>query len=292
MAELPEIRLGSQLIYEIAVGQYSMGWNDLSSSIAPIGPISPAVQNFVTASGITNSTQISAVNTLYNDLSSSALLDKMYALYPIVGGNATAHSYNLISTASYQINWNGTITHNSAGFTGDGSTGYGDTTLNAGNISGWTESGSFGMYSSTIGVDDYDMGCSNTSAGPDRQTALIIKFRPNDVFYAGMPVGGTGTTYSGAEVTGAGLYTVSRTTGTVLGSINGSIYITGTPSTYYPPNRGGIVLAAFREANNTIVGHSARTYSFAFIGKGLTSSDHANLYTAVQTYQTTLNREV
>jgi hypothetical protein len=47
-------------------------------------------------------------------------------IYPFVGGDATSHSKNMVST-SYTITWNGTVTQDSRGATGNGSTGYGAT---------------------------------------------------------------------------------------------------------------------------------------------------------------------
>ena len=85
---------------------------------------------FITAAGLTDPTQISAVCTLVTSLKSASLWTGMDAIYPFVGGNALAHSFNLRNPAKYQITWVGGVTHDSNGITGDGATGYGDTGFN------------------------------------------------------------------------------------------------------------------------------------------------------------------
>lgn len=84
-------------------------------------------QSFITTAGITDETQKFALDTLVKDLKAADLWTKLIAIYPFVGGSSTSHSYNLKNTALYQITWNGTVTHNSLGITGNGSTGYGNT---------------------------------------------------------------------------------------------------------------------------------------------------------------------
>ncbi len=92
-------------------------------------------QAFFTAAGITDATQKSAVNTMVVALKAAGLWTKSKAIYPYVGGTATTHKYNLKDPrdldAAYRIVWFGGITHNTNGVTFNGSTGYGDTKLNA-----------------------------------------------------------------------------------------------------------------------------------------------------------------
>ena len=84
-------------------------------------------QAFITATAITNSTIITAINNLVVSLKSDGLWNKIYFLYPMVGGTATTHSYNLRNILSYQLTFNGTWTHSSNGALPNGSTGYADT---------------------------------------------------------------------------------------------------------------------------------------------------------------------
>ena len=93
--------------------------------------IDPDAQAFVSAANVTNDTQKQAVDNLTISLKNNNLWSKMSAIYPFVGGTAFSHSFNLKNPAQYQITWNGTVTHDQYGFQGDGSTGYGNTNLNA-----------------------------------------------------------------------------------------------------------------------------------------------------------------
>ena len=52
-------------------------------------------QAFITAAGITDSTQQSAIDTLVKQLKGYGIWSKMKAVYPFVGGTATTHKYNL-----------------------------------------------------------------------------------------------------------------------------------------------------------------------------------------------------
>ena len=47
-----------------------------------------------------------------------------------------------------------------------------------------------------------------------------------------------------------------------------------------------------RNNNGTPQFYSSHQLAFAFLGDGLTDTDSANLYTAVQAFQTTLSRQV
>lgn len=248
------------------------------------------VLNFITATGITDYTDKVTVNTLVEDFKRDAVWDKMVAIYPFIGGDATAHSYNLKDTGSYQISWNGNWVHDSNGITSDGSTTWGNTQLTIGSAIGTTfqSSGSLGMYSLTTGSTGYDMGADDAPGGASRQTALIIKFDGNDYFYQGLPVGAS--QYTGSH-DGDGMYIASRTGNTIIGSIDGTKVQETTTATWTYLADQPLAIAAF----NRFGGPEAlaeRTYAFAFVGTGLTETDHSNIYTAVQTYETSLGRNV
>ena len=53
--------------------------------------------NFINVAGIVNTTQKNALNTLVKDLKSTNLWTKFYAIYPVLGGTAYSHKYNLIN---------------------------------------------------------------------------------------------------------------------------------------------------------------------------------------------------
>lgn len=92
-------------------------------------------QKFITATGITNTTQINAINQLVIDIKAvTGLWDKMKVIYPFVGGTANSHKYNLKDTSAYAITWGGIVVHDSTGIKGNGTSGYGDTRFTFNNL--------------------------------------------------------------------------------------------------------------------------------------------------------------
>jgi hypothetical protein len=103
-------------------------------------------------------------------------------LYPFVGGNAIAHSFNLADPATARITWGGTVTHNANGITGNGSTGYGDTGVAPG-----SSLVSAGVYSRTSAAVD----SSELSNGGSGSGTIAIGCRWSDdnaYFYNGQPL--------------------------------------------------------------------------------------------------------
>ena len=71
---------------------------------------------FIYYAGLTVSNQIEAINTLVTDLKSTAnLWNRCKVLWPIVGGNATSHSFNLKDPTLYSISSYTNITHGATG---------------------------------------------------------------------------------------------------------------------------------------------------------------------------------
>ena len=83
-----------------------------------IGPPADA-QAFITAAGITDPTQQSAIITLVTDLKGYGLWTKMKAIYPFVGGTATTHKFNLKNPldtdGAFRLSFSGGWTHSANG---------------------------------------------------------------------------------------------------------------------------------------------------------------------------------
>ena len=90
-------------------------------------------QAFFDATGVTDSTQKAAVNTLTIGLKSNSLWTSCYAIYPMVGGTATTHKFNLKDPrdldAAFRLSFAGGWTHSSNGALPNGTTGYANTFL-------------------------------------------------------------------------------------------------------------------------------------------------------------------
>lgn len=241
--------------------------------------LDPDAQAFITAASITNPTQQSAINTLVVDLKGYGIWSKMKALYPFVGGTNAQHSWNLKNTAQYQISWFGGVTSSSNGIIGNGMNGYGDTFLNN-NVMG-QDNAHISIYSRT-NTQNFacDIGSWNSS-----QFGLAIYSGYLNLIRMSLNSMGL-TTISNTD--SRGFYLGSRL---VSSSINIQKNSTQTPtlSNSTTPITTSVKILRPGEFNGE---YTNRNLAFASIGDGLTNTEAANFYTAVQAFQTTLGRQV
>ncbi len=249
-------------------------------------PVDSDAQAFITAASITDSTQQSAVNTLVTSLKSAGLWTKMKAIYPFVGGTASAHKFNLKDPrdldAAYRLVFNGGWTHSSTGALPNGSNGYADTKIIPANVL-TLNSNSYSYYSRTTSTAEaYDIGAYG-GASPSAMSTMLINFNNN--FYAS----NNDFTYNASPSTGSqGLFTSSRTASNVKKGYKNTTTVqnVSTTSTALPG------VNAYIGAIGGIGAYGNKECAFAHFGDGLTDADISALYTAVQAFQTTLGRQV
>jgi hypothetical protein len=244
------------------------------------GGLNPDAQAFITATGITNPTEISAINTLVNDLQGYGLWSKMKAIYPFVGGTSTTCKYNLKDPrdldAAFRLVFNGGWTFASTGATPNGTNGYADTKLNS--FTNLTQTSiSFGIYYRTV------VG-GTPIEGTYTGDALSISPRGTDTYFS---VGAYAVI--GISDTSLGFKAVSRNGSSVKSYINSTQIGSGTSANDCPNLT--IYLGALN-FNGSSGFYSSNQEAFAFIGDGLTDTEASNFYTAVQAFQTTLGRQV
>lgn len=243
-------------------------------------------QAFITASGITDNTQKSAINTLVTDLKGYAIWTKMKALYPFVGGDSTKHSYNLINTSQYQLTFSGGWTHSSNGSLPNGTNAYANTGLTPAAVLS-QNSTHISVYSRTnISGFDVDIGCQDSGG---TKSLYILPFYAGSYFFSKLN-SSTQVNYSSMP-NSLGLLSTSR-----IVSNQYSLYKNGTNLITGASNSDGlspvnISLSAFNN-NGSISDYSRRELAIASIGDGLNATESANFYTAVQAFQTTLGRQV
>jgi hypothetical protein len=133
-------------------------------------------QAFITAAGITDNTQKTAINTLVLSLKANNIWQKFKAIYPFVGGTATTHKFNLINpadtNAAYRLTFTGGWTHSSTGALPNGTNAYANTYLDTQNDLS-LNSGHFSFYSRTnapTAAIRIDMGALRP--GPDSYSDL------------------------------------------------------------------------------------------------------------------------
>lgn len=241
---------------------------------------------FLAAAGITNATITTAIDTLVIQLKTIGVWTKLKAIYPFVGGTATTHKFNLKdpadTDAAFRLAFVGGWTHSANGALPNGTNAYADTFLNA-NTALTNTSNHLSFYSrtSTVGVV-VEIGCANPN------TANFFQLRPAVSFVAG------GVVVLGFTSTGnaQGFWLGSKENSALRKAFkNGILEATSTvvnTTAYQSLN----VFIGARNDNGIPALFSNKECAFASIGDGLTTTEAANYYTAVQAFQTTLGRQV
>lgn len=251
------------------------------------GGVDPDAQAFITAASITNPTQQSAINQLVVDLKGYNIWTKMKALYPFVGGTSSTHKFNLKNPldtdAAFRIVWSGGVTHSANGVQFGGVNGYGDTKLNL--SSNLTQNNThlsfYSRTNTTTPTNQLEMGAQNTGFST----------------YLGYSYSGGYSGINSAETIRSSVST--PTTGMLIGSriaqLQEKYYFNNVSQTLSKNSNGvpnSVVFIGASRHNGSPALYSSKQCAFASIGDGLTDTEAANLYTAVQTFQTTLGRSI
>jgi hypothetical protein len=266
----------------------SAGTKGCTITLPTTASYDPDAQAFFTAAGITDSTQKSAVNQLVLDLKSYNIWTKMQALYPMVGGTNSQHSWNLKNTAQFQISWQGGVVSSSNGVQFNGTNSYGITGYNP-SVNGSLNSHHFSFYSRTnSNGTEVEAGVQASGGGGARN---LLEIRTSGTTYVGVNSGGTYTTFLDSD--SRAFYIANRTASNVINAWrNSTKAATGTTASFALPN-GVHWLGAWNNLiNPPSAFYSTKQCAFASIGDGLTDTEAANFYTAVQNMQTTLSRQV
>jgi len=244
-------------------------------------------QAFLTATGITDATIISALNAMDTSLISAGLLPsgtgagKIKALYPIVGGTASTHKYNFVDPrdldAAFRLTFFGGITHNSSGFAGNGTNGYANTFFNP-NTQGTTLQ-TYGVYTSTntAGGSDGDMGSND----PLNNWILL---RSGSNLYSVNQAGQAIT----AKIT-SGLNVAGRLTSTSMNAYNNGVIVGSDATLSSSLANLDMFICALNNAGSASF-FTSKPYGFVFIGNGFTDTDQTNFYNSVSTFLTAIGR--
>ena len=253
----------------------------------------PDAQAFITAAAITDPTQQTAIDTLVKGMKADGLWTKMKAIYPFVGGTASAHKWNLKDPrdldAAFRLVFNGGWTHSANGATPNGTNGYADTKFN--NQGNWTSTsnGSMGINISTnpTAAVQCDMGSGIISSGNNSST-IYSRFS-GDTFYSGLNA--TTVVPGDSNLSSIGFFVTSRLSSTEYTRYKrGSSTINRTNSDVVGANPNNTI---FLGAGNNLGGpsnYSDRRFNFCFIGNGLTQSEVDLYYGRITTFNTALSR--
>ena len=235
-------------------------------------------------------TEKDAVNQLVLDLKADSIWSDILYAYPLVGGTATAHKWNLKNpldtNAAYRVTWGSVMTHNSLGIIGtsNNANSYGDTHYNpsAASATGHTIAMYFNQGLTATPANEYDYGAYQN---PD-DNMISFGFNNKTTMYACFD----STAY---KTSTSGTYTKSVYAGSNNGT-NTSIYQNGSQLTTAAQPFDGVNINYYLLASNRTVGTDGETgrgigIAIAY-SVGLDSTEHSNLSTAITDYVTSLSR--
>ena len=251
---------------------------------------------FITAAAITDTTQKSAINTLVTDLKTANIWSKMKALYPFVGGTAAQHRFNLKDPrtidAAFYLEFFGGGTHSANGYQPNGTTAYADTKLKPFGVFNNTTYAHMSYYSRTSsGFNNLEYGMGSND-GVNNLSFVFRRANNLQAFVADFSNATYRMSLNSTSTNGSGLF-VGTQQGTDIklfkqNTLQVSNTVLGTGGV--PPNYNVFIGAL--NSLNVGDGYTDKESAFASIGDSLTDAEAANLYTAVQAYNTTLNRQV
>jgi hypothetical protein len=236
------------------------------------------------AGGVLTLQEETAISTLVADLKLYGIWSKMKAIYPMVGASAAACRQNLRSsnfTGTFTSGW----TFASTGATPNGTSAFMDTFFSPSANGMSSSNGHISVYnrSDITGANRGLIGVLGTT------TEIAINFDNANVY----AMFGSSPFPVFAQTDKRGFYSVSRDTSTTVKNyFNGTVKVNGTTVSYPDNPTGKILLGVQGTATDNRGNFSSNEQAFASIGDTLNSTESGNFYTAVQAFQTTLNRQV
>jgi len=236
--------------------------------------------------GTLNSTISAATNTLFITLKNDGVYSKLDVMYPMLGATSGSCSINAIGTGN-TMTWAGTgwtFSTSGASSTG-GSNTYGNTNFAVSANSLGDMSMSVYMLNNLVITGS---GRNYIGAASSTPRYFVIGQDGTPKEFYGVNTAGTSTANSPQP---QGWYGIS-TTGTTSGALyrNGSLVNSAATSTQ--STIGQTIYLGAMNSNGTAIQNYQNVYAFAHIGNGLTAAEMSSLYTAVQTFNTSLSRQV
>ena len=254
-------------------------------------PTDVDAQAFITAANITDSTQKTAINTLVTDLKTYSIWNKMKVVYPMVGGTASTHKFNLKDPrdldAAFRLVFNGGMTHSNTGILFGGVNGYADSKLNLFNNYGSSYNNHFSVYYRTNNKNSEKIGANGGNYYLGMSTHIC--YSDDNTYNDNMGRNSvSNTTYGNSAA--SHISSLLSTTSQKMYR-NGVLKISGNAFSGYSFPSQNFYFGALCEGG-TASSFSNREVAFGSIGDGLSDTEAANLYTSIQKFQTTLNRFV
>jgi len=251
--------------------------------------LDPDAQAFLSAASITDSTIVNAIDTFVVGMKTNSLWNKMIALYPMVGGTADTHKWNLKDPrdvdSAYRLVFTGGFTHSSTGCLPGGTNSEAETYINPSlHLSQNDTHLSYYSRTSSSKNESVEIGLSTGSS-------LYLSIQYQIPFFGSLRfitnVNNTGLSSVNVSNNNLGHYLSSRLNSTqVLKYENGNLLQTASLTSAAPANT---TVKLFRNQTSE---RTQREAAFISIGSGLTSSEVSTFRTLIQTLQTSLSRQV
>lgn len=258
-------------------------------------PVDPDAQAFITAAGITNATEQDAINTLVGDLKTAGLWTKFLAIYPFVGGTSTSCKYNLVNPldtdAAFRLTFNSTFTFNSSGIRGTSNSSYANTHIAMSDSVLPKYNFSVGLYQLDSSVNGYiNSGISAQPSGGNPYGKWI--------YYNNLG-GGSNLAFADA---GNEFYRATWTVasnpqglqGWTSSAINSKqVYLNTTLKSNYTTSTTNSTDCDNPWTIGRTDGYGLYNgNAFAYFATAFTSTEYTTLYGIIQTFQTSLGRQV
>jgi hypothetical protein len=266
-------------MFGVGVGIRVGGFTPISGG----GEFDPDAQAFfdrvTTAGGTLTTTEKNATNQLVLDMKSAGIWSSMKAIYPMVGASAAACAQNLKSssfTGTFTSGW----TFASTGVTGNGTSTYFDTTFNP-NVDASLGGFSFGGYLRL-----------NLSSPTQVDGVFDSSFAQHNFIDGNMFSGGIGEIISYTANPSQRMFVHRRTSASFAQSYRDSTSLGTATSTASGLPNANYYIGARNQGGGVQVLYTSQQYAFYFLGLDLSNQNALDLTTAVNTFQTTLSRNV
>lgn len=286
LTNIVSCKIGSTQVNRVYIG---------STLIWSYSAFDPDAQLFITNAAITDTTQQNAVNNLVINLKNYGIWTKMKAIYPFVGGTAAQHKFNLKNPldtdAAFRLVFSGGWIHSSTGALPNGTNSFANTFFRPNN---WTNINNAHMsyYSRTnVNGAQVEIGLFALDGNGNSNNSLAVRY--NDSFQSLLNLFGNNGWLLVGNTSSLGQFMANRYVTNSLNSWKNGVKqgeISSTPS-INTGNTYNYTLGSYNY-NGGAEAFSTKQAAFASFGDGLTDTESANYYTAVQTFQITLSRNV
>lgn len=271
----------------------------LESSRIKFDGDSTAPKAFIIAANITDATQISAIYSLAFGLQQYGLWSKMKAIYPMVGGVASSHKYNLKDPrdldAAFRLQFNGGWTHSSTGALPNGTNAYANTYLSPSAQQSLT-SGHFSIYSRTSAASSNLSGSQGIYISASVCSYIIIRRNMDNARGGAMWSETSGAAFgTTTSPNGSGFYMLSRIASNDVKFYKNTTTLSANTTTQVSPtlSTATYFLSALNSGSGVVpVSFDNKELAFSTIGDGLTTTEETILYNLIQAYQTALGRQL